>query len=168
MFEKLDKLFNARLDGMTDYMKNGIIEHLLALESKFERYFPETTNKDLDFVRNPFRYFVKSLKMNARTTFLGSIMIPLHGKNEKILPQFWIATKEIYPKTTKKSFLNFYTFWVDLSVQVRTFSGCKLKSNKEIDLTLKKTCDMHSLRLYLAFGCFQRRSKDKYHFNLKV
>ena len=41
--------------------KNGILEHLLALESEFEKYIPETTGEDLDFIRNPFKYPVKKL-----------------------------------------------------------------------------------------------------------
>ena len=51
MFEKLDILLDERPEGMPDHIKNEILEHLSALESELERYFPETTDEDLDFVR---------------------------------------------------------------------------------------------------------------------
>ena len=54
MFERLDILLDERPEGMPDHIKNGILEHLSALERELERYFPETTDEDLDFVRNPF------------------------------------------------------------------------------------------------------------------
>ena len=41
--------------------KNGILEHLSTLESELERYFPETTDEDLDFVGNFFKYPVEKL-----------------------------------------------------------------------------------------------------------
>ena len=61
MFKKLDTLLDERPDGMPDHIKNGILEHLSALESEFERYFLETTDEDLHFVRNPFKYPIEKL-----------------------------------------------------------------------------------------------------------
>ena len=84
MFEKLDILLDERPEGMPDHIKIGILEHLSALESELKRYFPETTDEDLDFVRNPFKYIkLKSLLMIARTNFWSLSMILLHGKNTK-------------------------------------------------------------------------------------
>ena len=55
IFEKLDKLLDERSESMPDHIKNEILEHLSALESELEKYFPETADEDLDFVRNPFK-----------------------------------------------------------------------------------------------------------------
>ena len=70
MFEKLDKLIDARLNGIPDHMENGIMEHLSALESEFERYFLEITNEDLEFVRNSFRYPVDKPAGECQDNFL--------------------------------------------------------------------------------------------------
>ena len=56
MFEKLDILHDAKLDGMPDHMKHRIMEHISAFKSDFGRYFLNTTDKGLAFVRNIFRY----------------------------------------------------------------------------------------------------------------
>ena len=61
MFEKLDILLDEGPEGMPDYIKTEIQKHLSALESELERYFPETTDEDLDFARNPFKYPVEKL-----------------------------------------------------------------------------------------------------------
>ena len=83
MFEKLDILLGERPEGMPDHIKNENLEHLSALESELEWYFPETTDEDLNFVRNPLNIQLKSLLMIARTNFWSLSMILLHGKNMK-------------------------------------------------------------------------------------
>ena len=61
-----EKNLKRKPDGMPDHTNNGIMEHLSAFKSEIEKYFPETTDKDLDFEET---YLLKSLQMNARTTF---------------------------------------------------------------------------------------------------
>ena len=73
MFGKLDILLDERPDGMPDHIKNGILEHLSALESEFERYFPETTDKNRDFVKNSFKYPVEKLADKCQDKFLQLI-----------------------------------------------------------------------------------------------
>ena len=54
---------------MPDHIKNKIVEHLSPLQSEiFLENFLEITNKNLDFVRNPFRYSVEKVA-DARMTF---------------------------------------------------------------------------------------------------
>ena len=100
--------------------KNKILEHLSALESEFKRYFPETTDEDLDFVRNPFKYPVEKDKFlelindsTARQEYeekllLGSDIVL--GLNERFSPQ-----------NNKKSSSYSYPFCLDLSVRVWIF-----------------------------------------------
>ena len=82
MFVKLDVLLDKRPDGMPNHIKNGILKHLSALESEF-RYFPETTDEDLDFVKNPFKYPVQKLADECQDKFLELSMILLHGHNSE-------------------------------------------------------------------------------------
>ena len=105
MFEKLNILLDERPEGMPDHIKNGILKHLSALESELERYFPETTDEDLDFVRNPFKYPVEKLADDCHDEFLKLIndSIARQEYEVKLLSQFWVAMKDSYPKTTKKA-----------------------------------------------------------------
>ena len=84
MFEKLDILHDERPDGMSDDIKNGILEHFSALESEFKKYFLKTTDEDLNFVKNPFTYPVEKLADEwMKKNFWSLLMILLHGKNMK-------------------------------------------------------------------------------------
>ena len=105
MFEKLDILLDERPEGMPDHIKNGILEHLSVLESELERYFPETTDEDLDFVRNPFKYPVKKLADDCQDEFLELIndSTARQEYEEKLLSQFWVAIKDSYHKTMEKA-----------------------------------------------------------------
>ena len=105
MLEKLDILLDERPGGMPDHIKNGILEHLSAFESEFEKYFLETTGKDLDLVRNPFKCPVEKLADERQDEFLELIddSTARQEYEEKLLPQFWVAMKDSYPKTTKKA-----------------------------------------------------------------
>ena len=105
MFEKLDIILYERPEGMPDHIKNGILEHLSALESELERYFPETTDEDLDFVRNPFKYPVEKLADDCQDKFLELIndSTAQQEYEEKLLSQFWVAMKDSYPKTREKA-----------------------------------------------------------------
>ena len=105
MFEKLDILLEERQEGMPDHLKNGILEHLSSLESELERYFPETTDGDLDFARNPFKYLVEKLADDCQDEFLELIndSTARQEYEEKRLSQFWVAMKDSYPKTTEKA-----------------------------------------------------------------
>ena len=105
MFEKLNILFDERPEGMPNHIKNGILEHLSALESELERYFPETTDEDLDFIRNPFTYPVEKLADDCQDEFLELIndFTAWQEYEKKLLSQFWVVMKNSYPKTMKKA-----------------------------------------------------------------
>jgi len=49
MFEKLDVILDSRGNKMPEKIRKDISKHLSALQNEFERYFPKTSNKDLDF-----------------------------------------------------------------------------------------------------------------------
>ena len=61
MFEKLDIFLDSRGNKLPAQIENGILEHLSTLKSKFERYFSDITNDELDFVKNPFSVSVEKL-----------------------------------------------------------------------------------------------------------
>ena len=106
MFEKLDILLDERPSGMPNHIKNEILEQLSALESEFEKYFPETTDKDLDFLRNPFKYPVEKLADECQGEFLELVndSTTRQEYEEKLLPQFWVAMKDSYRKMKEKTF----------------------------------------------------------------
>ena len=103
MFKKLDILFDEKPDNIPNHVTNGILEHLSAHESKFERYFPETTDEDLDFIRNLFKYPVEKLADECQEEFLELIndFTAWQEYKEKLLPQFWVVIKDSYPQTKK-------------------------------------------------------------------
>ena len=157
MFEKLDILLDERPEGMPDHIKNGMLERLSALESELERYFPETTDEDRDFVRNPFKYPVEKLADDCQNEFLELIndSTARQEYEKKLLLQFWVAMKDSYPKTTEKALHILIPFVSLICASLDFLLWRKLKANKEINLMLKITYDVHSLRLHLAFGCFR-------------
>ena len=107
MFEKLDIHLDERPEGMPDHIKNGILEHLSALESVLKRYYPKITDEDLDFVRNPFKYPVEKLADDCQDEFLELIndSTARQEYEEKLLSQFWVKIKDFYPKTREKALL---------------------------------------------------------------
>ena len=86
-------------------IKNGILKYLSTLESEFERYFPEITNDELDFVKNIFTFSVEKISDECYDEFLELINVSLarQAYHEKLLTQFWIEMKDSYSKTTKKA-----------------------------------------------------------------
>ena len=76
------------------------------------------------------------------------------------LPDYWDSVELIRALTSRNE-------WGEPTNATTTISQdflfcCKLKANKEINLTFKMTCDVHSLRLHPVFGCFKIRRKNKY------
>jgi len=71
--------------------------------NEFERYFPETSDEDLDFVRNPFKFPVEKLPDECQDKFLELIddSSARQEHEEKLLPHFWIGMKNSYPQTTE-------------------------------------------------------------------
>ena len=112
MFEKLDILLEERQEGMLDHLKNGILEHLPSLESELEKYFPETTDEDLDFARNPFKYPVEKRADDCQDEFLELInnSTARQEYKEKLLSQFWVAIKDSYLKNTEKAVCILFPF----------------------------------------------------------
>ena len=70
MFEKLDILLDNRENKLAVQIENGILKHLSTLENEFERYFPDVTNDELDFVKNLFTFSVEKLSYECQDEFL--------------------------------------------------------------------------------------------------
>ena len=70
MFEKLDIFLDSRENKLPAQIENGILEHLSTLKSKFESYFSDITNDELDFVKNPFSVSVEKLPDECQDGFL--------------------------------------------------------------------------------------------------
>ena len=70
-----------------------------------ERYFPETTDEDLDFIGSPFKYPVEKLADDCQDEFLELIndSTARQEYEEKLLSQFWVVMKDSYPKTAEKA-----------------------------------------------------------------
>ena len=74
MFEKVDMLLDSReKSSMPKVVEKNIVKHLLNLQNKFDRYFPETGDEELDFVRNPFTFPVEKLSGECQEEFLELI-----------------------------------------------------------------------------------------------
>ena len=80
ILEKLYILLDTRVNILPGQIENGILERLSTLESEFEKYFPEIANNKLDFVRNPFSFFVEKLSDDCQDKSLEWLMILLQGK----------------------------------------------------------------------------------------
>ena len=55
MFEKVDMLLDSREESsIPEVVEKDIVKHLSNIQNEFDRYFPETSNEELDFVRKAF------------------------------------------------------------------------------------------------------------------
>ena len=67
-------LFDNREEScMPEVVEKDIVKHLSNLQSEFGRYFPETSDEELDFVRNLFTFPVEKLSNESLDEFLGLI-----------------------------------------------------------------------------------------------
>ena len=74
MFEKVDILLDSREESsMPEVVEKDIVKHLSNLQNKFNRYFPETNDEELNFVRNPFTFLVEKLSDECQDEFLELI-----------------------------------------------------------------------------------------------
>ena len=74
MFEKVDMLLDSREESsMPKVVEKNIVKYLLNLQNEFDRYFPETGDEELDFVRNPFTFPVEKLSGECQEEFLELI-----------------------------------------------------------------------------------------------
>ena len=143
-------------------MENGILKHLSTLESEFERYFPEITNDELDFVRNPFTFSVEKLSDKCQDKFLELFndSSARQAYQEKLLMQFNI---EIPIRKLPKKLCTFL-FLLCLHTCVRqVFLLCyKSRPNKEIDSMLKMTYVVLCPKLLHAFSNSRMTNKHKF------
>ena len=76
--------------------------------------------------------------------------------------------KDSYPKPTEKALHGLIPFVSTYLCESGFSSLLQIKANKEINLMLKMTYDVHSLKLHLVFGCFSIGNKAKHRINSKV
>ena len=88
---------------MPEVVEKDIVKHLSNLQNEFDRYFPETSDEELDFVRNPFTFPVEKLSDECHDEFLE--LINNSGARqeyqEKPLSHFWVVLKDAYPQATE-------------------------------------------------------------------
>ena len=107
MFEKVDMLLDSRkVSSMLEIVEKDIVKHLSNLQKEFDRYFPETNEEELDFVRNPFTFPVEKLSDECQDKFLELINDSRARQEyqEKPLSHFWVGLKDSYPQTTETAF----------------------------------------------------------------
>ena len=74
MFKKVDMLLDSREESsMPEVVEKHIVKHLSNLQNEFDRYFPETNDEELDFVRNPLTFPVEKLLDECQDKFLELI-----------------------------------------------------------------------------------------------
>ena len=126
MFEKSGISFDARLDGMPDCTKNGIMKHLLTSKSEFEGYFLKTIDKDPGLCRIFFRYSFKKLADECQDYFLEFINdSTAQQEYEKTFATILDRDKRVLTQNNKKSSSHSYILFVDLSTYAsRDFLFC--------------------------------------------
>ena len=79
------------------------MEHLSSLESELERYFPEISYDELDFVRNPFTFSVEKVSDECQDEVLDLVNDSSAKQvyHEKLLTDFWIEMKNSHSKITE-------------------------------------------------------------------
>ena len=96
-----EKILKRKPDGMPDHMNNGIMEHLSAFESEIEKYFPETTDKDLDFEET---YLVEKLADECQNNFLEFINDSIaRQENQKKFAIILDCYKRVLSQNNEKS-----------------------------------------------------------------
>ena len=138
MFEKLDIVLDNRGNKMPEKIKEDISKHLSALQNEFEKYFAETSDQDLDFVRNPFKFPVEKLPDECQDEFLELINdSSARQEYEKLLPQFWIGMKNSYPETTAAALRILIPFVSTYSCESGFSSLVQIKSKQRNRLDVK-------------------------------
>ena len=101
MFEKLDILLDHIENGLP-VQTSDILEHPSSLESEFERYLPEISDDELNFVRNPFTFSIEKVSDECQDQFLDLVNASSAKQvyHKKLLTEFWIEMKNSYSKIT--------------------------------------------------------------------
>ena len=61
--------------SMPEVVEKDIVMHLSNLQNEFDRYFPQTSDEELDFVRNQSAFPVEKLWNECQDEFLELINI---------------------------------------------------------------------------------------------
>ena len=88
---------------MPEVVEKDIVKHFLNLQNEFDKYFPETSDEELDFVRNLFTFPVEKLPDECQDKFL-ELMNNSGARQEyqeKPLSHFWVRLKDSYPQATE-------------------------------------------------------------------
>ena len=149
MFKKLDMLLDHRENGLPVQIKSDILEHLSSPESEFERYFPEISYNELDFVRNPFTFSVKKVSDECQDEFLDLVKDSSAKQvyQEKLLTEFWIEIKNSYSKITEKALrilipfvsTNLFEAGFSTLLQIKTKQRNKLHVEDDLRCALSQT-----------------------------
>ena len=95
MFEKVNMLLDSREESsIPEVVEKDIVKHLLNLQNEFDRYFLETSDEKLDFVRNPLTFPVEKLSDECQDEFLELINNSRQEYQEKPFSHFWVGLKD--------------------------------------------------------------------------
>ena len=160
MFEKLNLLHDNKKNKLPVQIENGILKHLSTLESEFEKYFPEITNDELDFVINPFTFPVEKFSDECQDEFseLVNDSSARQAYYEKLLIWFWSKMKDSYSKTTKKVLCILTPFYVYIPVCSAFSTLLQIKTKQRNRLDVKN--DLHCA-LSQTIPCIQQLSHHK-------
>ena len=153
---------------MPEVVEKDIVKHLSNLQNEFDSYFSETSDEELDFVRNLFIFPVEKLSDECLDKFLE--LINDSGARQKYqkktLSHFWVGLKDSYPQTTETAF-HILILFVSTYLCESGFSSLyfKLRPNIEIHLRLKMICVVHCHKLHPTSNYFQKTKKKKFHID---
>ena len=107
---------------MPEVVEKDIVKHLSNLQNKFDRYFPETSDEELDFVKNPFTFPVEKLSDECQDEF--SELINDFGAGQVPRKTFftllgWI--ERFIPSNNRNGSSYSYPFCINLPMRIRIF-----------------------------------------------
>ena len=103
MFGSISMMLEMGNKQMPELLQENIIYHLTALEEESKHYFPEVSDKELNFVRNPFRCSVDSIP-NEQQDELIDLQNDSTAKDlfdDNTVEEFWIHMIGSYPNVPK-------------------------------------------------------------------
>ena len=164
MFEKLDMLLDQRENGLPVQIKSDIFKHLSSLESEFERYFPEISNDELDFERNPFTFSIEKISDECQDEFLDFVndSSAKQTYHEKLLTEFWIEMKNSYCKITEKALRILIPFVSTYLCEAGFFTLLQIKTKQKNKLHVEDDLCCALSQTSPAFSEFQMTNKNKF------
>ena len=168
MFEKLDMLLDNREESsMPEVVKKYIVKHLSNFQNECDRYFSETSDEELDFVRNAFTFLIEELLNECQDEFLE--LINNSGARqkyqEKPLLHFWVGLKDSYPQTTETALCIFIPFVSTYLCESGFSSLLQIKAKHRNRLAVEDDLRCALSQTTPASNYFQKTNKNNFHID---